>query len=251
MYKIPANTLFLGQKMIYVPECHSTNSLLGELNNQTELPEGTVLITNHQTAGRGQRGNRWESNPAENLTFSILLKPKFLNTTDQFQLNIAVAVGVADGLAGLAPHPIALKWPNDIFADDKKIGGVLIECQSQGNSLSLSIVGIGININQKSFSHPNAASLSNLSGLNYDLNNVLGRVIKSIEVAYLDLRAGAISILKNRYLNQLYTYRQLRSFEAGTHKFSGSIVDVDEQGRLCIESEGEVRKFLFKEVRMM
>ena len=250
MYKIPANTLFLGQKLIYVPDCHSTNSLLSELNNKSELPEGTVLVTDNQTAGRGQRGNQWESIAGENITFSVLLKPKFLNTIDQFQLSIAVSLGVARGLETVLVNQVMLKWPNDIFVEDRKIGGILIENQPQGNSLSQSIVGIGINVNQKIFSSPIASSLSNLTGLSVDLNEILSSVMKAIEVKYLELRAGAFSLLKTEYLKQLYKFAQRRPFEANGHIFSGSIVDVDEQGRLCIETDGAVKRFSFKEVRM-
>ena len=131
MYKIPAKTLFMGQKLIYVPECHSTNSSLSDLINHADLPEGLVLITDNQTKGRGQRGNNWDSLPGENLTFSILLKPKFLATRDQFQLNMAIAIGIADGVRQLMSQQVSLKWPNDIMIDGKKVGGILIENQSQ------------------------------------------------------------------------------------------------------------------------
>ena len=124
----------MGQKLIYVPECHSTNSLLNELNDHQELPEGTVLVTDHQTAGRGQRGNVWEAAQGMNLTFSILLRPKFLEAKDQFRLNMAVSLAIANSLQSCLSQGIKLKWPNDILVDGKKIGGVLIESQLQGSS---------------------------------------------------------------------------------------------------------------------
>lgn len=251
MYKIPANTLFVGQNLVYVPECHSTNSLLAELNDRSELPEGTVLISSRQTAGRGQRGNVWESEPGMNLTFSILFRPKFLATKDQFQLNMAASLGVADALQPLVSQTLSLKWPNDILVENNKIGGILIESQPQGASLSSSIVGVGLNINQQNFSYPQASSVRNFSGLTYNLDALFQQLMGSIESKYLDLRAGNASGLKLHYLTALYKFRQPHHFAAGEEEFAGLISDVDRQGRLCIESKGVTRKFSFKEVQIL
>ena len=249
MYKIPARTLFMGQKLIYVPECHSTNSLLIELNDRSALPEGTVLITNCQTAGRGQRGNLWEASPGMNLTFSILLRPAFLETNDQFQLNMALSLAVADALQSSMGQPIKLKWPNDIYVEDKKIGGVLIESLLQGISLTSSIAGIGLNINQQQFSFPHASSLSNFSGEMHDLNIIFQKLLESLEAEYLNLRARRVSVLKQRYLTSLYKFRELHEFETNGERIMGTICDVDDGGRLYIESSGETRGFSLKEVR--
>ena len=251
MYKIPAKTLFIGQKLIYVPECHSTNSLLNELNDQSQLPEGTVLITNRQIAGRGQRGNSWETEPGMNLTFSILLRPRFLEAKDQFQLNMAVSIAIGDALKSITALPIKLKWPNDIMIGDKKIGGILLESQLQGTSLSCSIVGIGVNVNQENFSHPGAASLYSFTAIAADLESLLQRLLESLEHAYLDLRAGKASALKQRYLASLYKFKEPHQFESSGEKFTGSIHDVDENGRLCVKSGESTRLFSFREVKFL
>lgn len=251
MYKIPAKTLFIGQKLIYVPECRSTNSLLNELNDQSQLPEGTVLITNRQIAGRGQRGNSWEAEPGMNLTFSILLRPRFLEAKDQFQLNMAVSMAIADALKSITAQPIKLKWPNDIMIGDKKIGGILIESQLQGPSLSCSIVGIGVNINQEKFSYPGASSLYNCTGSSANLDDLLQSLLETMEYAYLDLRTGKAAALKQRYLTSLYKFNEPHRFESSGVKFTGSIHDVDENGRLCVKSGETRRVFSFKEVEFL
>ena len=251
MYKIPAKTLFIGQKLIYVPECHSTNSLLNELNDQSELPEGTVVITNHQAAGRGQRGNTWEAQRGMNLTFSILLRPKFLQAKDQFGLNMAVSLAIADSLQSCLPQGIKLKWPNDILVDDKKIGGILIESQLQSTSVSCCIVGLGLNVNQQRFSHPGASSIYNFSGAFHNLNDLFQRLIESVEGKYLELRTGKTTVLKQRYLDSLYKFNEPHQFESSGENFTGSISDVDEHGKLCIESQGMTRRFSFKEVKFL
>jgi BirA family biotin operon repressor/biotin-[acetyl-CoA-carboxylase] ligase len=248
LYKIPASTLFVGQNLIFVPECHSTNSLLNDLNNQSALAEGTVVITNNQTAGRGQRGNKWEAEPGRNLTFSALLRPHFMNAKDQFRLNMAVSVAIADAFSKIFETRVKLKWPNDIFLNGKKMGGILIENQLQGPYISSSVIGIGLNINQKAFHHAGAVSLSMVSGREYDLGDVFRLVIEHIEAEYLDLKNGKTAILKQRYLSSLFRFREQQEFAVSGQNFKGVIHDVDEDGKLCVESGGTTRKFAFKEV---
>lgn len=249
MYKIPAKTLFTGQKLIYVPECHSTNSSLAELLDRTDLPEGTVLITDHQTHGRGQRGNTWLSGQGENLTFSILLRPKFLEVRDQFRLSMAVALGIAEGLAVFVPSGLAVKWPNDILIEGKKVCGILIENQSQGTQLSVSIVGIGINVNQREQPVPTAGSLVQWVGSTLDLDAVFQQLVIAIEARYLQLRTGGHAVIQGDYHRQLYRIGVPQSFEADGVAFDGVIVGVDELGRLKVQVGEEKRRYGLKEVK--
>jgi len=251
LYKIPAKTLFVGQKLVYVPECHSTNSLLNELNDQSELPEGAVVITSNQTAGRGQRGNTWITEPGKNITCSILLHPRFLPAKNQFQLNMIVSLAILQALKGLVTQVIKLKWPNDIYIEGRKIGGILIENQVQGESLYSSIVGIGINVNQERFDHPLAASLYNFTHTEFDLFEISEAVMQSLEHEYTELRAGKTATLKQRYLHALYKYKEDHQFESGGESFTGFIHDVDEQGKLMINSQGRIQRFAFKEVQFV
>lgn len=251
MYKIPSNTLFIGQKLIYVPECHSTNSLLSEFSGQAELPEGATLITSHQTAGRGQRGNRWESEPGKNLTFSVLLRPGFMQAQDQFHLNMAVSLAAASALQGGVVQPIRLKWPNDIFVGDRKIGGILIENQLTGSFLSTTILGMGINVNQASFAFPGASSLANASGHAWDLNDTLHRLLKAIEVEYLALRAGTGPELKQRYLEWLYQINEPHRYRTGENYFTGTIKGIEDDGKLCVWVEGRIMKYSNKEIEFL
>ncbi|MBQ7773428.1 MAG: biotin--[Bacteroidales bacterium] len=125
-----------------------------------ESCEGSVWIADFQTAGRGQRGNRWESRKGENLTFSILFKPEFLPPHKQFLISQVCAVGIYRYLAGKG-MPASIKWPNDIYIGNKKICGILIENSISGDKLSVSIAGIGLNLNQTQFASdaPNPTSL--------------------------------------------------------------------------------------------
>jgi BirA family biotin operon repressor/biotin-[acetyl-CoA-carboxylase] ligase len=250
LYKIPANTLFMGQKLIYVPECHSTNSSLAELLAHTDVAEGAVMVTDHQTQGKGQRGNSWESGRQENLTFSVLLKPHFLSTRDQFQLSMAIALGCAAGIAEFVKEKIFLKWPNDLMMGDRKIGGILIENQTQGARLTSSIVGIGINVNQLKFAHLNASSLIQVTGSPHDLNAVFAALLSTLEARYIQLRSGGAEAIRRDYLNHLYRLGVQQSFESEGNRFIGTITGIDESGRLCVNVGSETRKFSLKEIRM-
>lgn len=251
MYKIPANTLFVGQRLIYVPECHSTNSLLLELNDHSELPEGTVVVTDRQTAGRGQRGNTWEAEPGSNLTCSVLLRPGFLRAHHQFELNMAVSLAVTRTLKGHISQAVRLKWPNDIFISDKKVGGILIENQLSGDSISASVIGTGLNINQDKFGHPAAASLLNFSGKTSDLNEIFQELMECLEQEYLELRTRDTARLKKRYLDALYRKGERHKFHADGKDFMGTIDDVDPSGRLCISTEAGIRQYSFQEVKFV
>ncbi len=250
MYKIYPKTLFIGQIIQYLPSCQSTNDEASALIAQTDLNEGLLVITNNQTAGRGQRGNQWEAKAGQNLTFSLILKPTFLTATEQFWLNIAISLGIYDALQPLIGNALRIKWPNDMYVGDQKVGGILIENTLHGYSIEWSIVGIGLNINQTEFGYSTATSLQNQSSVpnGYDLPGLLSRLCETLEQRYLQLRSGQRNILKINYLQILYRYQEEHTFESEGHYFTGNIIGIDATGRLAISVNGQVRYFGFKEV---
>lgn len=249
MYKIPATTVFLGKNLIFMPECHSTSDHLLLLCQQRDLAEGSLVITSHQTAGRGQRGNSWEAQAGKNLTFSILLKPTFLSVVQQFFLTIVVSLGIRDLLTEETGIKVQIKWPNDILMDDLKICGVLIENQILGQKLSGSVIGIGLNVNQLFFSVPTATSLALVTGQNYDLSGLLTRLLSHIEQRYLELREGKLQKLRDQYLDALYLRDKRHRFNSERGEFEGVIRGIDEIGRLVIETPSGPRSFDIKEIR--
>ena len=251
MYKIPARTLFAGKNLVYVPQCHSTNTLAAELGQKVETPEGTVVITDHQIAGRGQRGNTWEAQPGKNLTFSLILKPDFLAAKDQFQLNEAISVGIARYIASFVAHKVAIKWPNDILVRDRKVCGILIENHLNSESIGCSIVGIGLNINQQSFAVPNAESIGMITGKEYQLRSEFEVLLYELEVCYLDLKKGKQVELENKYLDLLYRKDEIHLFTARDEIFEGIICGVNEEGKLRINVGGIERVFGAKEVAFL
>ncbi|MCZ6900524.1 MAG: biotin--[acetyl-CoA-carboxylase] ligase, partial [Bacteroidetes bacterium] len=140
MYKILAKTLFVGRKLHYLPSCHSTNDIASELLAQKKATEGTLIITDDQIAGRGQRGNAWESVPYQNVTLSVVLLPNFLHPKDQFLMTMMISVALIDLLCAFLPDGLRIKWPNDIYYYDRKIAGILIESAIQQEDIESTII---------------------------------------------------------------------------------------------------------------
>lgn len=248
MYKIPANTLFIGKNLIFVPECHSTNDLAIAKSHEPDIVEGTVVITDNQTAGRGQRGNVWKASPGMNLTFSMILKPAFLQPKDQFYLNIVTSLAVRDFLQTKTDAEIKVKWPNDVLVDGKKLCGILIENQLQGNRISNTVAGIGLNINQRVFDLPTATSLTLITNKTFILPDVFEQLLSHIEGRYLELVQGKYKELLAHYEQALYWHGIAHRFSSKEELFTGVIRGVDDVGRLKIEVDGVIKLFAAKEL---
>lgn len=246
MYKIPASTLFVGKNLVFVPDCHSTNSLAMDLGQRNSVTEGTVVITDNQYSGRGQRGNLWISEPGKNLTFSVLLKPN-VRPDRQFVLTQTVALAVADYITGKAAN-VKIKWPNDILVNEKKICGILIESSLTGSIVQFVIAGVGVNVNQVIFQNPRATSLKIETGFEFNLNAELHELLQAFEARYLQLREGNIARLQRDYQQRLYRLGELHEFKTGYTRFIGSVESVDEQGRLMVKLGDEVKTFDLKEI---
>ncbi|MGE0588346.1 MAG: biotin--[acetyl-CoA-carboxylase] ligase [Cyclobacteriaceae bacterium] len=237
----------MGKNIVFVPECHSTNTLAVELGQKRDLAEGTIIITNNQTKGRGQQGNNWITEPGKNLTFSIILKPTFIHTKDQFLLNMAISLGVSDFLSDLN-KPVHVKWPNDVMVDHKKICGILIESQIQGSAFNRTVVGIGLNVNQNGFSTPQATSMTLESAVTYELQTCLDGLCGTLEQWYLQVRQRDYQKIRATYLDRLYGAFVKRTFVQKGEAFEGTIEGVDDSGRLMIGTPDGLKYYNTKEV---
>ncbi|WP_082318013.1 biotin--[acetyl-CoA-carboxylase] ligase [Hymenobacter sp. DG25A] len=244
-------TLFTGQQVIWLAECASTNTEAQQLLLKSRATEGCTVITDKQTAGRGQRGNSWEAAPGENLTLSVVWRPTFLAASLQFQLSMAVALAVLDWVSMvLGPDPaLRLKWPNDVYYHDQKLGGILIENTLSSAGIQSSIVGIGININQLEFGMPTATSLARLTGRHYVLPTLAERLLECLERRYLQLRAGQAKALRYAYLQVLYRFQEWHYFEVEGRRLTGQIVGIEETGRLVLEINGQLQSFGMQEIK--
>lgn len=216
--------------------------------DKEELPDRTVYMTDFQTAGKGQRGNGWESAKAENLLFSILFKPADILAENQFIISQAVTLGII-GYVRSKGIEARIKWPNDIYVGDKKICGILIENAVNGDKLVSSIVGIGFNLNQLSFSEwiPNPISLSAMTDVRYDLKEELLSLLHFIFSEY-DKRSPET---EERYVASLYRLGKPASYvhTVSGKTFTGSIKGVDRMARVLIDTEEGEKAFAFKELQ--
>ena len=250
---ISPSTLFTGQQLVWLPACPSTNSEAHQLLRENRASEGCTVITDDQTAGRGQRGNQWEAAPGENLTLSIVWFPTFLSASQQFLLSQAVALGVYDWAeALLSPTPqLRLKWPNDLYFGAKKFGGILIENALSGAKIQSSIVGIGLNVNQQHFTVPTATSLAALTGRHFQREALATALLECLERRYLQLRAGQVGQLRRAYLAALYRYQEWHDYEVAGRRIRGQLVGVEEDGRLAVEISGTVQHFGLQEIKYL
>jgi len=248
LYKIPASTLFVGKKLVYVPECHSTNTLSAELSQRGSVVEGTLVITSNQFNGRGQRGNQWISEPGKNLTFSLILKPTFLKPDQQFRLTQVISLAVADYVTKKTHEVVKIKWPNDLLINSRKVCGILIENSISGETIQTSIVGVGLNVNQIEFFGYNATSLKNETLRDFDLQNELNELLHCIEVRYLQLRDGKFEKIAEDYLQNLYRIGEQHTFKISNNEKQGVIEGVDQRGRLVVSFDGFKQEFDLKEI---
>jgi BirA family biotin operon repressor/biotin-[acetyl-CoA-carboxylase] ligase len=239
----------IGKKLIWLSEIDSTNKYLTTLSKE-QLDEGLAVATNNQVEGRGQRGNTWESEKDKNITFSFILYPKFLKVQEQFILSQAISLGICDMLLQYTKG-ISIKWPNDIYVNNNKIAGILIENAISSAQLDQSIVGIGLNVNQKTFSDdiPNPTSLALETGYVFDLKETIGLLCSRISARYNDLRNNGFDVIQAEYLNLLYRRNEFYTYSSDGKKFEAIIAGVKGTGELILESRnGERKEFGFKEI---
>lgn len=238
---------FIGSKIHHLEVCESTNDEAIKLLRGGDVQEGTIIVTDIQKNGRGQRGNEWMAIPGQNLTCSVVLKPVFLKIQDQFFLNIIVALAVSDLLIDLKIKGVVVKWPNDILVGTNKICGILIE-NTIRKELDSSIVGIGLNINQKDFGELRATSIRSELGVEMEKSQVLNQLSQLLDKRYSLLQQGAYEELKMTYLQRLYGMNESLMFDDG-EQFIGEIVGITNYGQLEIMKSGKLKSYNMKEVR--
>jgi BirA family transcriptional regulator, biotin operon repressor / biotin---[acetyl-CoA-carboxylase] ligase len=250
LYNSTQDTLIIGKKVIYLPTCHSTNDIAAEIVHAGLFEEGTVVITDNQIKGRGQRGTTWRANAGENLTFSVILTPSFLPIADQFLISQITALAIR-GYLGSYVEETKIKWPNDIYMNNRKSCGVLIENSLQGSRLTTSIVGIGLNINQMDFGEGHLTSLSKETGRQYQLSEEFHKLLKFIDAFYVRLRSTNQSQqIRDEYLGHLYGFNRNVKFQYQGRVTEGTVTNVTQQGKLRVRlvTEPEELEFGLKEI---
>lgn len=244
---------------LLLEQAESSNTLLLEMaRQQRDLPQLFSVVVLEQTAGRGQRGNSWETKAGLDLTFSFLVRQAGLLPTEQYAVSEFAAYGVMKTLARYLPEEkkkrLSIKWPNDIYYDDRKIAGILIEHSITGTHIDFSVVGIGINLNEESFGEhlPNPISLHQITGERYDIQEVHARLMKRFGFMIDNLILGNYSEVHQRCKSNLYRRRGLHLYEDAQGQFLAEIRDLQPSGQLVLlTEEGELRTYAFKEVSIV
>ena len=237
--------------VVKLNEVDSTNNYLKKLLHEQHPEEGSVVIADSQTAGRGQMGNGWESESCKNLLLSLLIYPQNLQANEQFIISRMASLAVKNCLDQFVDD-IRIKWPNDIFWKDKKIAGMLIENDVQGKYIQNSVIGIGININQQSFPDdlPNPISLKQITGIDNDINNIVDIFVREFFLIYREFQDGKTTQIDDEYMLDLYRVNDYYWFKDEKGSFKAIIKEVMPSGHLVLETmdEGDLRQYAFKEV---
>ena len=256
---------------MYIDETHSTSSLLRETYDDS-LPHLFTIRTDFQTAGRGQAGNSWESEKGKNLLFSTLLRYPEVEAADQWRLSMLVAVAVREAITSiLSPlasrlSPLTIKWPNDIYYNDQKLVGILIENTLSGRHTAYTIAGVGVNVNQTQWlsNAPNPVSMNQITGKEYDLESILNAFLEAIQrwetASTEQLREEYIKHLYRRTGRHPYLEREVSvaptniqlSAQATDGVFLAQWVDITPQGEWVLRlKSGEEKRYHFKQIRFV
>jgi BirA family biotin operon repressor/biotin-[acetyl-CoA-carboxylase] ligase len=240
--------------IIRLPETKSTNSFAIELLSKEHPEEGCVIITDYQTQGKGTDTNTWESEKGKNLTLSLILYPKLV-ADQQFLLNKAISLGIYDFLVAEIPgHKISIKWPNDLYVEDKKICGILIQNSVMGNKLQYMVAGIGLNVNQTLFisNAPNPVSLKMITKQEYNLDEILQKLLNSISERYLSAKPETAGKIETDYQNSLYCIMEWHDYFIKGINMHLRITGTTGYGQLVLENEaGKTIVCDLKEVRFI
>lgn len=240
-------------KIIKLDAIDSTNSFLKELAQDSTLEDYTTVVAKKQTLGRGQMNSSWSSEPNKNLTFSIFTRFKSLTIEQQPYLNFAVSLAIFEVLQSLSVPKLAIKWPNDIMSGTKKICGILIETTFTQHRIKNTVIGIGLNVNQEKFPAyiPKAASLKMILNQDFDLDDILQKLVERIRIKIGDLEHQKLDEIHQNYLNHLYKKDVPMAFKDERTQlfFMGMIKMVSPSGRLRIQLDDDsIVEFGLKEI---
>lgn len=236
-------------------EVLSTNDYAIDLLAKSNPNEGTVISTHNQTKGKGQIGRAWFSDEFKNISLSLILRPHFVPLADSFYLSMVLSLSIRDLVEETTTSDnVRIKWPNDIYVENKKIAGILIQQNIFKKKIAACIMGVGLNVNQQFFPSdiPNPISIYNITGNKSDLKVIEAKILIRIQSYYTKLRNRDFSAIKRLYLKNLYKRGDLSSFELPNGQiFTSEIVGVDNAGKLVLKQGNLLHSFAMHEIKMV
>lgn len=242
----------MATRVIRLDEVDSTNTYLRE-HSDAYADQTVVVAAEYQTAGRGQGTNVWESERGKNLLFSVLLRPLTVPVKRQFVLSMAGALAVKQVLDGYIDG-VTLKWPNDVYRNDGKISGTLIETTVSSGGLKSCIFGVGLNVNQRQFvgDAPNPVSMVQILGHEVDRERLLEQLLSAFATYEERLRQADFSTISAQYHAALYRREGIFGYRDRCGTFGAAIVRVEDDGRLVLRrTDGGLSSYAFKEVAFL
>ena len=233
-------------------EVDSTNRFLRQMESYDEEAL-TVAVADYQTAGKGQGTHTWESEAGKNLLFSLLVCPRWVPVRRQFLLSEAGALAIKEVLDSYA-EGFSLKWPNDVYWNDRKISGTLIETSVDSRGIKRCVFGVGVNINQMQFlsDAPNPVSLAQIVGHEVNREEVLQKIIDAFLRYYELLRRADYQDVTGIYHLSLYRRKGYHWYEDADGKFEGAFVEVEDDGHLVLhDKKGVIRSYAFGEIKFV
>ena len=237
----------IGKEFYHLDSVDSTNNFAAKLINDQICQNAAVIMADVQTAGKGQMGNTWESAAAANLLCSFAWKPDNLSVTDQSKISWMLSLSIHKLLLRFGIDAV-IKWPNDVYVGTKKIAGILIENQIEGNCISWVIAGIGLNVNQCQFQTANATSVRLQINMEFRIKTVLSELTDILN-GYLLHWNSVEGNLKSDYESLLYQKDVYADYADASGAFEGVIVGVQNDGRLLVNVQNEMRSYSIKEIQ--
>ncbi|HXR83031.1 MAG TPA: biotin--[acetyl-CoA-carboxylase] ligase [Hanamia sp.] len=227
----------------------STNNYAMALIKKGKISHGNSFFAMEQTHGKGRRGKEWKSNKGDNVILSIVSEMQWLPVSQQFHLSVAVALSCYDLITKYILANVSIKWPNDLFINDSKTGGILIENVIKGTLWQWSVIGIGLNINQESFDQFNltATSFKLQNGKDFNVVNLAEELVEIVLKRIADLEAGAFSKMLEEYNQKLYAKNKMVKLKKDNEIFQTKVIGVSAAGQLITKDAFE-RRFNFDEV---
>lgn len=244
--------MLYARNAIYLKEVHSTNSYALDLLSKSNPIEGTVIKTYHQRAGKGQIGRSWYGGEGKNLAMSMILYPHFLAAQQLFYLSMMTALAIRDVFhIDYGVEDLTIKWPNDIYYQNKKLAGILIQQSLKGDRAQFAILGIGVNVNEKDFPAdlPNPISVAQILGREISLEKVEKAISERLWYYYTQLYEGKIGLIRRAYLASMYARGEIVVYyDRKGNELRGELVGIDDQGQLVLSIHQELCRFSAGEI---
>jgi len=247
-------TRWLGREFRYFASLPSTNTYVKELDAE-EVEQGTVVLTDNQLSGRAQYDRKWESRPGQNLTFSMVFKPR--DTGGFHVLTMACALALIEQLKDAGEGACAqIKWPNDVLLNDKKVAGLLTETVFLGNKLERLIIGIGLNVNQQAYRAELATKATSIrleTNRQVSREDFLSRLLNRIEYKYHLWRRKQSDLLRqvNREIDGYGKWVDI-TIDGQKKDDPCKLLGVNESGRLVVlNKEGGLESFSYEQIRVI